>query len=91
MLGICELATSLEDPFSGHQMPLEEIARSTVKDVAKARREAWALLGLGVGGEGEEGEGDGGGKRNSGDRTARERKVFETVDWKAAEEAFSCP
>lgn len=98
LIGIAELATSLEDPFAGGgiHMPLEEMARSTVRDVARARRDASALLGLGVGGEGGGGGatrrrrgGDGGERTERSGLGAPRRKVLETVDWKGAEEAFS--
>lgn len=80
LLGIAELSTALEDPFTGGHLPLEDMARTTVRDVARARREAAALCALELGGEGgEEGEGDGGHGKQGG------LEVLESVDWRGAE------
>ena len=85
LLGLAELSSALEDPFSdgvegmGLHLPLEDMARTTVRDVARARREAAALWSLGVGGEGKEGsDGDDAG-------TSSCLGFIETVDWKGAE------
>ena len=40
LLGLAELSTALADPFTGGYLPLEDMARTTVRDVARARREA---------------------------------------------------
>ena len=58
LLGLAELSTALADPFTGGYLPLEDMARTTVRDVARARREAAALRALGVGGDGGGAEGD---------------------------------
>ena len=87
LLGLAELSTALADPFTGGYLPLEDMARTTVRDVARARREAAALraLGVGGGGGGEEGEGggDGGGGSSGGGGGGLE--IVETVDWRGAE------
>ena len=81
LLGLAELSTALEDPFTGGHLPLEDMARTTVRDVGRARREAASLRALGIGGEGEDGariDGHGGGAANT-------LEVLETVDWRGAE------
>lgn len=52
------------------------MARTTVRDVARAKREAAALRALEIGGEGREGDGDG---KEGG------LEIVETVDWRGAE------
>ena len=49
-LGMAEVAGSLEDPFAGGHLPVEDMVRTTVRDVARARREAARVRVLGVGG-----------------------------------------
>ena len=96
MLGLVELANSLEDPFAGGHLPLEHMVRSTLRDVARARRLAARIRGLGVGGEGKGGGNGKGGcakrKEEAEDEAEDEAEgkgrdvyVFETVDWGAAE------
>lgn len=91
MLGLIELANSLEDPFSGGHLPLEDMVRSTLREVDRARRLAAGIRGLGVGGEGKgRGGGRGGGekKKEEAEEEAEEKgryePVFETVDWAGA-------
>ena len=93
LLGLAELSTALEDPFTGGHMPLEDMARTTVRDVARARRETAALRALEIGGEGvggggrgEEGDIVGGGKEGGGGSgEGAGLEVLETVDWRGAE------
>ena len=90
LLGIAELSTALEDPFTGGHLPLEDMARTTVRDVARARREASQLRALEVGGEG--GSGGGGGAKDGGEASSSSNgssgsslPILETVDWSGAE------
>lgn len=58
MFALVELAAALEDPFAGEgHIPVEDLARATLRDVARTRREAAEVLGLGIGGDGWEEEG----------------------------------
>ena len=47
---MAEISGSLEDPFTCGHLPIEDIARTTLRDVARARREAARVRALGVGG-----------------------------------------
>ena len=47
---MAEVAGSLEDPFTGGHLPIEDLVRTTVRDVARARREAARVRALGDGG-----------------------------------------
>ena len=97
MLGLVEIASSLEDPFAGGHIPAEDMARATLRDVARARRDAAEVLGLGIGGGGDgncfnngygvgKGGGDGDGHdEGKGSQAAEEEEVFMTVDWEGAE------
>lgn len=82
LLGLAELSTALEDPFTGGHLPLEDMARTTVRDVARARREAAVLRALEIGGEGGKEEGGDGGDNKVG---VLGLGIVETVDWRGAE------
>ena len=102
LLGLVELATALEDPFAGEgHVPVEDLARATLRDVARTRREAAEVLGLGIGGDGWErsegrscnghgGVGKGGDDDDDDGKQGEgdlgaEGEVFMTVDWEGAE------
>jgi len=97
-LGMAEVAGSLEDPFARGHLPVEDMARTTVRDVARARREAARVRALGLGGFGL-----GGATADTADTAATAAaaaageppppaplslpplSVLETVDWAGAE------
>ena len=85
-LGMAEVAGSLEDPFSGGHLPVEDMARTTVRDVARARREAARVRALGVGGFGfRAAAGEEEPPASSASPSLPPLAVLETVDWAGAE------
>lgn len=92
-LGMAEVAGSLEDPFTGGHLPLEDMARTTVRDVARSRREAARVRALGVGGFAFDGKVSGVGGAAAAAAAAANLAppslpplaVLETVDWAGAE------